>query len=194
LCESFAVRRLLRWSLVGISLALATVLAGVFFGGVDLFGARWPVKTFRDRDRALVRRTPVDATVSSLEGLPRPPDSEIHGRRRVPPHELTVYRVRARLRRVIGSGDGDIHLLLADLDDPRSTLIVEIPHPLLAVGSGLEEVFRAERLKVSGRRAGGIVVVTGVGFFDRPGRGKSPNAFELHPVLTLEFQADGGPR
>jgi hypothetical protein len=88
---------------------------------------------------------------------------------------------------VVGSGDGDLHLLLADLDDPRSTLIAEIPHPWLAVGSGLEEVFREERLELSGRRTGRIVVVTGVGFFDRPGRGKSPNAFELHPVLALEF-------
>lgn len=181
------MRRLLRWSLLGIALALAAVLAGVFFGAVDLFGARWPVKTFRDRDRALVRRTPVDATVAALANLPRPPDSEIHGSRRVAPHELTVYRVHARLRRVVGSGDADLHLLLADPDHPRSTLIAEIPHPLLAIGSGLGEVFRAERRKLAGRRAGGIVVVTGVGFFDRPGRGQSPNGFELHPVLALEF-------
>jgi hypothetical protein len=187
LCESFAVRRLLRWSLVGIAVALTAILTGVFFGAVDLFGARWPVKTFRDRDRALVRRTPVDTTVASLASLPRPPDSEIHGRRRVAPHELTVYRVRARLRRVIGSGDADIHLLLADPDHPGSTLIAEIPHPLLALGSGLGEIFQAERRELARHRAGGIVVVTGVGFFDRPGRGKTPNAFELHPVLALEF-------
>jgi hypothetical protein len=183
------MRRLAKWGLGLFALGLLVLGAGLFFGLVDLLGARWPVKTFRDADRGLVRLGSVtDSTVAELTRIPRPPAETISGRHRVPPQELTVYRVRARLRGVVGSGDGDLHLLLADLSDPSSRMITEVPHPLLAIGSGMGDTFRGIRESVRGRRlAGRIVIVTGVGFFDRPGRGKSPNGFELHPVLSVEI-------
>jgi len=105
-----------------------------------------------------------------------------------------VYRVRAKLLVVHRQLDLDDHLEIADPADPSKTMIVEIPAPSEAKGSGLEERFRRARETVAertkGRRpAGGWdVVVTGIGFFDfthlQPGAAQS--GFELHPVLEIE--------
>lgn len=179
-------RGLLLLLLVAIALSVP-----LFLGKIDVPGARWPVKTFRDRDRDRVRMEPVDTTVAELSRIPRP--DSFPGLRRIPPVELTVYRVEARLRDVIDGSDGDIHLLLADRKEPARTMIAEIPLPLLAVGSGLGDVFEQERREVRARRRprGAIVQVTGIGFFDpsthdRPG-GTPSNGLELHPVIALKF-------
>ena len=106
-----------------------------------------------------------------------------------------MYRVEARLRDVIDGLDGDIHLLLADRKEPSRTMIAEIPMPIFAVGSGLGEIFDAERREVRGRRRsrGAVVQVTGIGFFDpspHEGAGGTPsNGLELHPVIALKFVA-----
>ncbi|HEY6051513.1 MAG TPA: hypothetical protein VIZ58_09715 [Thermoanaerobaculia bacterium] len=187
------MRRGLLFLLVA-AIALATPL---YFGRMDVGGGRWPVKTFRDRDRERVRMQPVDASVAELSRIPRPPDDFFHGVRRIPPVELTVYRVRARLRAVIDGVDGDVHLLLADPREPAQTMIAEIPHPMFSVGSGLGDVFAEERREVRRHRRdrGAFVEVTGIGFFDpynhdRPG-GKPTNGLELHPVIGLKFVPDG---
>jgi len=89
--------------------------------------------------------------------------------------------------------DGDVHLVLADAADPRSSIIAEIPHPLFSLGSGFEKVFRAERaeLRKNPHRHGGEAVeVTGIGFFDYRSHqrlGGAANGFELHPVIGLKF-------
>jgi len=183
------VRRGLLFLLVA-AIALAIPL---FFGRMDVGGGRWPVKTFRDRDRALVRMEPVDATVAGLSRIPKPEAATFRSVRRIAPVELTVYRVRARLRAVIDGADGDIHLLLADPDEPARTMIAEIPIPIFAVGSGLGDVFEDERAQVRRHRRerGPFVEVTGIGFFDpythdRPG-GAPTNGLELHPVIGLKF-------
>jgi len=173
-------------------LLVALVLSiPLFLGKIDVPGGRWPVKTFRDRDRDLVRMQPVDTTVAELSRIPRP--ASFPSLRRIPPVELTVYRVEARLRDVIDGIDGDVHLLLADRKEPSRTMIAEIPLPLFAVGSGLGEVFAQERREVEAHRRprGAVVQVTGIGFFDpethdRPGAPPS-NGLELHPVTGLKF-------
>jgi hypothetical protein len=164
-----------------------------FFGRIDVGGSRWPVKTFRDRDRALVRMEPVDATVAGLSRIPRPAAASFRSLRRIAPVELTVYRVRARLRAVIDGVYGDIHLLLADPEEPARTMIAEIPIPMFAIGSGLGDVFDEERSDVQRHRRdrNASVEVTGIGFFDpythdRPG-GTPTNGLELHPVIGLRF-------
>ncbi len=176
--------------LLVVAFALAIPL---FLGRLDLGGGRWPVKTFRDRDRALVRMVPVDATVAGLSRVPRPAAASFLGLRRIAPVELTVYLVRARLRAVIDGVDGDIHLLLADPDDPARTMIAEIPVPMFSIGSGLGDVFNEERSEVQRHRRerNASVEVTGIGFFDpythdRPG-GTPTNGLELHPVIGLKF-------
>jgi len=180
-----------RRGLLFLLLAALALSVPLFLGKIDVPGGRWPVKTFRDRDRDLVRMQPVDTTVAELSRLPRP--DSFPGLRRIAPVEMTVYRIEARLRDVIDGTDGDIHLLLADRKEPSRTMIAEIPLPLFAVGSGLGDVFEQERREVRAHRRprGAIVQVTGIGFFDpsthdRPGA-PGTNGLELHPVIALKF-------
>jgi hypothetical protein len=179
------VRRLLLLLLVLLLICLLLFAAGA----ADLGLFRWPVKTFRDRDRGRVRMKPLDATVAALTRLPRPPSESFHGLTRIAPEELSVYRVRAKLKRILGGSDGDIHLILADPADPSRTMIAEIPNPLFAVGSGFGSVFSAERAEVRRhpRAQGEMVEVIGIGFFDYYTGGRSTNGFELHPVIGLKF-------
>ena len=150
---------------------------------------RWPVKTLTDADRESVLRTPVDTTVRFLASLPRVSAPLPHDRR-IPPHETTVYRVRARLVRVHKMLDGDFHVVIADPEFPKTRMIVEIPDPREGHGTGLSSLFQSARGTVRERGAKGrLVRVTGVGFFDythwQPGAAR--NGFELHPVLSVEF-------
>lgn len=181
-----------------IAIAILLVSFGVLLAGgwIDVAHARWPVKTLRDRDRGAVRMAPVDATVSELTRVTRPPDGLLPGRARLVAQERTVYRVRARLRRVFDGSDGDIHLILADPAEPSRVMIAEIPHPLLALGSGLGKVFEIERRQIARHRhpRGELVEVTGVGFFDYYPRGRQANGLELHPVLALGFPREESPQ
>jgi hypothetical protein len=179
------VRRLLLLLLALLLICLLLFAAGA----ADLGLFRWPVKTFRDRDRVRVRMEPVDATITALTGLPRPPNASFHGLTRIAPEELTVYRVRAKLKRILDGSDGDVHLILADPADPSRTMIAEIPNPLFAVGSGFGKVFSAERAEIRrhSRAQGEIVEVIGIGFFDYYSGGHASNGFELHPVIGLKF-------
>ena len=181
-----------RWLLVLLAGAIALAVP-LWLGKMDIGGGRWPVKTFRDRDRELVRMQPVDATVAALSRIPRPPESDLRGLHRIAPVELTVYRVHARLRAVMDGVDGDIHLLLADPEQPARTMIAEIPHPMFAIGSGLGDVFGNERSEVRRhlREREALLEVTGIGFFDpyRHEKAGAPptNGLELHPVIQLKF-------
>lgn len=180
-------RRGFRIALVGF---VAVSLVVIFFLLEHAIShRRWPVKTLTDADRALVIREPVDSTVAFLSSLPRMPGPLPHDRR-IPPHELKVYRVRARLMAVNRMPDGDFHVLIADPDDEKARMIVEVPAPVEGKTTGLSETYRRTRetLREKGAR-GRLVRVTGVGFFDythwQPGAAK--NGFELHPVLSVEF-------
>jgi hypothetical protein len=185
------VRRLLLLLLILLLICLLLFAAGV----MDLGLFRWPVKTFRDRDRGRVWMKPLDTTVAALTRLPRPPNESFHGLTRIAPEELSVYRVRAKLRRILDGADGDIHLILVDPVEPSRTMIAEIPNPLFAVGSGLGRIFSAERTEVQRhpRAQGEMVEVTGIGFFDYYTTGHASNGFELHPVLGLKFLSPRSP-
>jgi hypothetical protein len=183
-------------SLKGLVLLLSGVLlaAGllVFFGVMDVALARWPVKTFRDRDRALVRMVPVDVTVDDLASRSRPDPRAFRGTRRIAPEERTVFRVRGRLENAHYESDGDLHMTIGDPRDPSRTLIAEIPKPLLSLGSGLARTFREERAEVDRHRPvrGQWIEVTGIGFFDYRSHtrsGGADNGIELHPVIALTF-------
>lgn len=177
-------------------LAVAALLlaAGllVLFGVMDVALARWPVKTFRDRDRATVELTPVDTTVADLAKLPRPDSRVFRGSRRVAPEERTVYRVRGLLQNAHYESDGDLHMTIADPRDPSVTMIVEIPNPAFSLGSGLGGTFREERREVERHRParGQPIEVTGIGFFDYRSHmrsGGAENGIELHPVTRVVF-------
>ena len=173
------------------ALLLATGLL-VFFGVMDVALARWPVKTFRDRDRALVRRVPTEATVADLAARPRPDPRSFRGNGRIAPEERTVYRVRGLLQNAHYESDGDLHMTIADPRDPSLTLICEIPKPLFAIGSGLTGTFRGLRADVDRHRParGQPIEITGIGFFDYRSHtrsGAADNGIELHPVTALSF-------
>lgn len=162
-----------------------------FFGKTDVALDRWPVKTFRDRDRSSVRMAPVTTTIASLARAPRPASAAFRGRFRIAPEERAVYQVRGILQRVRTENDGDMHMVIADPGHTSMTLIAEIPSPFFSIGSGLGDRFRRARAEVGRHKpSGDLVEVTGIGFFDyRPhtASGGANNGLELHPVIDLRF-------
>ena len=88
---------------------------------------RWLVKTFADPDRDQVDLTPHRTSVASLAALLRPAVLPDGGRALTA--ERTTFVVQAYLAGHSPQADGDIHLILADPDQPRVTMIAEIPDP-----------------------------------------------------------------
>lgn len=93
---------------------------------------RWPVKTLGDADAGKVvldALSPV--TVTEMRQLERPFANNQPGPQdsRSDPVELTVYTMTVAL---VGSkieSDSDVHLVVADPNDPSATMIVEFPDP-----------------------------------------------------------------
>lgn len=93
---------------------------------------RWPVKTLGDADAAnVVLGALIPKTVTELRQLeppfannqPGPQDS------RSAPVELTVYTLTVALVGTKIESDSDVHLVVADPNDPSATMIVEFPDP-----------------------------------------------------------------
>jgi hypothetical protein len=145
---------------------------------------RWPVKVLTDKDRELVSSRPVEATVTALNDL-EPHQTYPYDHRWN--EELRVYRVRARLIDLLPESDSDLHLIIADLNQPDITMIAEIPAPYCALGSGHEDDYKAARLDALQISLGSLVEIEGVGFFDtmHAQRGLAKNGFEIHPVLKI---------
>lgn len=159
---------------------------------------RWTVKTLSDPDAPKVTFSPQDATIGSLVSQTRP--ASLPENARVSPIETQTFRVPGRLVGFKLEDDQDIHIVIADLEDPAKTMIVEIPSPGCsgACASGHAQDFQVARMTLNGsfgQPTGTFkqppqavnVVVTGVGFFDflHGQTGVAPNAIELHPVLAL---------
>ena len=164
----------------------------VFFGVMDVALARWPVKTFRDHDRATVDLSPVETTVTDLAKLPRPDSRLFLGNRRIAPAERTVYRVRGLLQNAHYESDGDLHMTVVDPQNPSVRMIVEIPKPLFSIGSDFARTFGQLRREVDRHRParGEPIEVTGIGFFDYRSHmrsGGAENGIELHPVIGIVF-------
>ena len=147
---------------------------------------RWRVKVLRDRDAARVRRDTVPTTIRKLNAIPIP-EIPYPRDRRIPPYELTIYRLSGRVERMSVQDDGDWHLILSDPADARHTMIVEIPTPECAKGTEFGAAYESARNALRRVPKRGVVEVTGVGFFDfiHTQRGISRNGFELHPVLSV---------
>ena len=152
---------------------------------------RWPVKIGADDDAALVDSVPIEATVAQLIRASRPA-ATFENRRRIGPLELQTFRVRGRLVRVIAQDDGDIHLVLRDLNLDSLTMIAEIPSPACTADVTMAQRFATSRQALRGTPRGAIVEIVGIGFFDFPHgqSGAAGNGFELHPVLSLEVFRD----
>ena len=146
---------------------------------------RWPVKILRDKDRAMVDFKPADATVTALNNLKRNTIAQYD--RRAKDEELRVYRVRARLVAIRNETDSDLHLVIAEPDQPHVTMIAEIPAPFCAIGSGHEGDYETARADARGIPLDSLIEIEGVGFFDtvHSQTGVARNGFELHPVLKI---------
>jgi hypothetical protein len=181
---------------------MASIVSRICFGallvfviGVEVRGQasprqcgydRWPVKILSDKDRQNVNFTPVETTIARfatipIHEIPYPRD------RRIAPEELKVYKLRGTLIEVRPEKDSDLHLILADLGKPDVRMIVEIPAPGCAEGTGREEAYRRARETLTGIPIGSVIEVVGVGFFDflHDTKGGAKNGIELHPVLSL---------
>ena len=167
--------------------------------GITCGEERWPVKTLSDHDAPRVNLTPVPASVAGLLALPTPARRPANFR--VAPVELTTYSLSAQVVEFKIEDDRDVHLVIADLDNPGATMIVEFPDATDckgAVGSVEAELMRRSRAdliasfgqpsQVRFRPLQGYAAISGVGFFDflHGQRGVAPNGIELHPVLHLE--------
>jgi len=118
-----------------------------------------------------------------------------------------VWQLTGQLAKFKAEDDGDIHIMLANLERPDLTMIVEIPDSGCA--SVCDSPHRAEmdRAKEAFAQAFGypskrfqrpsqaeFVTVIGVGFFDFKHRqtGSAASGVELHPVIG--FEVDDVPR
>jgi hypothetical protein len=176
-----------------LSVALAVLAAGCAL-------SRAQVKSLRDRDASRIQlETVIQTTVTALNTLRSQcgPATD----HRVREEEFRVYEVVGRVARVKRERDHDIHIVLADPEDPRERLIVESDDPDFrgnAVSPYREKLAAARQMfddfvKQSGVRQlndvrGTLVRVTGVGFFDMNHLqiGRSRSCIELHPILAIE--------
>lgn len=170
----------------------------VFTAGCTL--SRSHVKSLRDRDASRIQLdTVIQTTVTALNAIRSQCGPSTDHRAR--DEEFRVYEVVGRVARVKRERDHDIHIVLADPEDPRERLVVESDDPDFRgnASSPYREKLAAARqmfddlVKQSGGRQlndvrGALVRVTGVGFFDMNHFqiGRSRSCLELHPILAIE--------
>jgi hypothetical protein len=184
--------RLLTPALVLFSGALLGPAASAHACGTE----RWPVKTLTDSDAGSVRFTPKSSSVKALRALKRPSSLK----RRTAPVETTTYRIKTQLVSFKFEEDEDIHLVVAQPDNRKKTMIVEFPSsgcitkarssPRKKLNSARKALTNAcdTPSKSDFRALHGSATITGVGFFDfkHHQRGVAPNAIELHPVVGFK--------
>ena len=158
---------------------------------------RWPIKTASDANAFQIVTTPVvSTTIAALSAFPAQSGTEFD---RITPTELTVYQLTdVKLVEYRRETDSDYHLVVGD---GTRTMIVELPDPacvpagspLLASITNARAQFDAKHAPVPNTPVSSseTLTVTGVGFFDvfHSQTGVAPNAFELHPLLSVCFGA-----
>ncbi|HEU4993641.1 MAG TPA: hypothetical protein VFT29_02440 [Gemmatimonadaceae bacterium] len=175
------------------TLALATALlqpattALLAQGSPRICGVeRWPVKIATDAYASRIDTSVVRATVAELAALPRP-STPLEQRRRISPLELRTFHVIAVIREVRSEDDGDLHVVLQDLEEGTQTLVAEVPDSACALGSTYIHAFASAYRAVRAAPPNAIVALDGVGFFDylHGQVGMAPNGFELHPIVRV---------
>lgn len=160
---------------------------------------RWPVKTMSDPDAGTVRRNPEGAAISTLRAFPAPKVRPQNGRANA--IEETEFGVTGNIIKWGLEPDSDLHLVLADANNPSQTIVLEVPDTTCVTGATKDvrdsiAIVRQDVVRALGPPPVGItplnapvpVTVTGVGFFDfGHSAGHPPNAFELHPLLSIRF-------
>lgn len=164
---------------------------------------RWHIKTLDDGDEHLINWVPQSASVSQLAAIPVPAGyDQYNDTTRYAPTETQVYTVRAVLVGWKIENDHDYHIVVADPNNPNSTMIVEPPDETCsaACDSGFGPDFTASRNAISNCfgavpstftsfPSGVVVDITGVPLFDalHGQTGVAPNGIEIHPVLKINY-------
>lgn len=156
------------------------------------------VKTLADKDAAHISEQPLTASVAELAAIPAPTRSAMPEDGRLGP-ELHTYLVSAYLVGFKRESDEDFHIVLADLDNPKITMVVEMAAPdcvpeefqaqMATLRASWEKRFGKATAKYKDVHAHRIKVqFVGVGFFDfiHGQTGVAKNGFELHPVLAWQ--------
>jgi hypothetical protein len=155
---------------------------------------RWAVKTLQDKDALRVNTTPLLTTVANLNSLTPPSRADLMKAvdYRFAPDELRVWQVTGYLVGFKLETDEDIHIVLADLDDPTKTMVVEIPSEHCMKGEGaLQQSWQARFGKATAKFHRVLahkmkVEVVGYGFFDviHGQTGVAASGFEIHPMIS----------
>lgn len=172
--------------------------------GVKCGKDRWTLKTLTDLDVNSVDFTTLQKKrVAQLVSLPRP--AKRPKLNRVAPTELQTFEVEANLTEFGTEKDRDFHIVIADLNDPSKTMVVEIADSacqFACASKHFADFLDARKAFITHCGAPATkfkrvnppvkVTVTGVGFFDPPkhGTGAAANGIELHPVLNISFDPD----
>jgi hypothetical protein len=174
------------------------VVAGAVAQGCAL--NRPVVKSLRDPGAARINfDQPIVTTISALNAIPSRCGPAFN--QRVRDEEYRVYEVVGRITRVKREPDHDVHISIADPDNPRRRIIVEIKDPgwrgsaqspyrdqLAAASRMFDAIVTDSGVSHVRELKGTLVRVTGVGFFDMNHFqiGRSKSCIELHPVLAIE--------
>ncbi len=168
--------------------------------GVTCGTERWTVKTLSDDGVGCVDFRPKPTTIFWLVSEPIPELVSDHARIR--PAECLVWEVTGKLLAFKMEDDGDFHIILEDLTQPKATMVVEIPDTACqGACSGSHETEMAQARAIFIRSFGlpthrfhivqetTLVTVTGVAFFDfkHGQRGVAANGIELHPVIGFKL-------
>ena len=164
--------------------------------GVHCGTERWAVKTLSDEEAACVDFIPKQTTVSWLVSQQAP--ERLLEQSRSGTIECQAWKLTGQLVGFKAEDDRDFHIVLADLEKPDLTMIVEIPDPACSGACASAHGADIARAREDFTKAFGepvkrfhrvsqtvIVTVIGVGFFDFKHRqtGLAPNGIELHPLI-----------
>ena len=185
----------------GVAAGLAVVACGMGACALN----RPEVKSLRDPGADQIAFAGADPH-HGLGAERPPPHCGPAGNRRVREEERRVYEVIGRITRVKRESDHDVHIALADLQNPADRLIVEIKDPafrgtgrsphkaaLVAAQRSFDALVATSGVTRLADLKGTTVRVTGVGFFDLGHFqiGRSRSCIELHPVLDIEVSGAG---
>ena len=164
---------------------------------------RWHIKTLGDAYVHTINWTPKLVNVSDLTTAPVPANyDQYNDTTRYAPYETQAYRVRAVLVGWKTETDHDYHMVIADVNNPNVTMIIEPPDPNCssACDGGFANYFSSVRQKLvncfgnppssfTNFKSGIVVDVTGVAEFDalHGQTGVAPNGIEIHPLMSINF-------
>jgi hypothetical protein len=174
--------------------------------GVHCGTERWRVKTLSGTGAQDVDLTPQTKSVKQLNAFEVPPS--LSTTQRETDIERQAVKVRAILIGYKREPDKDLHVVIADRNDPEITMIVEIPDPdacSFACSSTHANEYRTARAAFLGGikdhkatkcfrnmdEDGVEITITGVPMFDRQHgqTGAAENGMEIHPVLKVEWSS-----